>query len=99
MVTGERWSAVSLEGEPDREGDAAAGDEDAQRPPIRKPAASGATKAQRTGPNRAKPAAATALASPEMRFFTALVLAIDSARMGVRTASSRMPPAAPKYPT
>ena len=63
------------------------------------PPRAAATKAQCTGPNSAKPTAATALASPETTFLIALVLAIDSLRMGVSTASSRMPAAAPKYPT
>jgi hypothetical protein len=66
--------------------------------PIRKPAASGSTAAQRTGPKIAKPMAATALARPATAFFTAFARASGSARIRMSTASSRIPPAAPKYP-
>jgi hypothetical protein len=66
------------------------------QPPIRKPAASGSTAAQRTGPKIAKPIPATALARPETAFFSALARASGSAMIRMRTASSMMPPAAPK---
>lgn len=68
------------------------------QPPTRKPAASGSTAAQRTGPKMAKPMAATALARPATTFFTAFDRASGSARIRMSTASSRIPPAAPKYP-
>ena len=68
------------------------------QPPTRKPAASGSTAAQRTGPKSAKPIPATALARPATTFFTAFTRASGSARMRMSTASSRIPAAAPKYP-
>jgi hypothetical protein len=68
------------------------------QPPSRKPADSGSTASQRTGPKIAKPIPATALARPAMTFFTAFARASGSARIRMSTASSRMPPAAPKYP-
>src|SRR6266702_2522811 len=69
------------------------------QPPRRNPAASGPTAAQSTWPSTANATAATAFASPDTTFFTAFARGIGSASMGVSTASRRMPPAAPKYPT
>src|SRR5207248_148949 len=69
------------------------------QPPARKPAASGGTTAQSTRPSAANVMAATPLANPEATFLNALLRASGSASMGVSTASSRMPAAAPKYPT
>jgi hypothetical protein len=66
------------------------------QPPIRKPAASGRTASQRTGPKIANPMLATALASPATAFLMALETARGSASILIRTARSRMPPAAPK---
>src|SRR6266568_74454 len=69
------------------------------QPPRRNPAASGPTAAQSTWPSTANATAATAFASPDTTFCTAFARGIGSASMGVSTASRRMPPAAPKYPT
>jgi hypothetical protein len=66
------------------------------QPPIRKPADSGSTASQRTGPKIAKPMPATALARPATAFFIAFTRARGSARIRMSTASRRMPPAAPK---
>jgi hypothetical protein len=66
------------------------------KPPIRKPAASGRTASQRTGPKIANPMLATALASPATAFLIAFATASGSASILIRIARSRMPPAAPK---
>src|SRR5690242_6516755 len=69
------------------------------QPPTRKPAASGTTRAHLTSPNRAKHAAAMALAIPETAFFTAFTMTSDPSIIMLSTTSSMTPAAAPKYPT
>jgi len=66
------------------------------QPPMRKPAASGATNVHLTSPNNAKQTAAMAFAMPERAFFTALTLTSYSSIMVLSTTSNMTPAAAPK---